>query len=760
MRVRIGGLAFVLALVGSLGSAPAAAQAAPPKATKPAPKQAAKQTPKDASEAPKDAPKPAAPKDAAPKPAAPKTAPKADKAKSEPKAPPPKKAGKSKSDKPKPKPREAGSKPGRADDLARSMVSGDPPAEAAADARESDELKAMRELDQELFPPAPAPESAPWSTSLRLPEDGPVVEASGLPSGAPPAATAEGAAAAEDTSWIAALAKPDFPVRFEPTVVRYLQFYKNDPRGRALLQSLIKKSGRYREGIVKLLREQQLPEDVLWLVAVESAFDAEIESHAGAAGLWQFMPATGRIYGLTVNRRVDERLDPERSTIAAVKHLQDLHQRFGTWELAFAAYNMGYGGLLASIRKYNTNDYWELRRLEAGLPYESALYVPKIMAIAIAARNCKVFGCADTEIEAALPFGDRGADKVSVAPGVTLEDVAEAVAEKPERIAALNPHVIGSRLPPLQQATVQRSSWTVYVPSGKGAKAAATLPGRTQALKLGTHEVRWGEPITTVAAAYATGVDELEQLNDLYPGESPRPGTVIFVPDGRSPRTLAETARELHAVAIVPDQRFAYQGRRRVFYEPIFGDTLDDVARLTGASASEVRRWNHLDGEAKLQEGMRLQVFVPAGAQPDGVVLFEEPHVTVLEVGSPEFYAHYLEARGRQRLEVTAAAGESWKSLSARFGVTLGELERINQKSRSSKLQAGDRVVVYARRPAAAQPQPAAPAPADDTPRAPEDAADTAIAATPAAIPPGGDVYTEGTTSGAPAAKAEAPNAP
>jgi membrane-bound lytic murein transglycosylase D len=716
------------------------------------------EAPKPKAETPKEAPKAEAPKAAAAeKPKGAKApskaaangdkAPAPKKAKGDAKPTAPKKAGK-KGDKPKPKPREPGSKPGEADELARTMVSGNPPDQASPDGRESDELRAMRETDEELFPPAPAPESAPWSTSLRLPEDGPKVDASGLPSGGTPAAPRETAAPSEDVSWVASLTKPDFPVRLEPTVVRYLQFYKNDPRGRALLGALVRKSGRYRDGILRLLRESQMPEDVLWLVAVESAFDAEISSHAGAAGLWQFMPATGRIYGLTVNRRIDERLDPERSTIAALKHLQDLHQRFGTWELAFAAYNMGYGGLLASIRKYNTNDYWELRRLEAGLPYESALYVPKIMAIAIAARNCKVFGCADVAPDGALPFGDNGADKVSVAPGVTLEDVAEASSEKVERIAQLNPHVIGSRLPPLEQATVARSSWTVYVPTGKGSVAGQTLPGRALARKLGTHRVRWGEPLPTLAAAYDSQAEELEQLNDLFPGESPRPGTVIFVPHGRTPRSFAKTARGLRAVAVVPPQDFVYDGRRRVFYEPIFGDTLDDVARLTGVTPSEVRRWNHLDADAKLQEGMRLQVFLPLGVQPDGVVLFEEPHVTVLQVGSPEFYSYWLESRGRQRVEVFVTAGETWKTLAAKYNVTLGELERVNQKSRSSKLQAGDKVVVYARRATPVAPTlPAAPEPT--------------IAATTAANGDGSDVYVEGTTSGAVAAGAEnAPNGP
>ena len=127
----------------------------------------------------------------------------------------------------------------------------------------------------------------------------------------------------------------------------------------------------------RVLREQGLPEDLIWVSLVESGFDPAIRSPAGAAGLWQLMPDGARIYGLVVDRWIDERLDPERSTDAAARYLADLHRRFGAWELALAAYNMGYGGLLAAIRKYNTNDYWELSRFESGIPFETALYVPR-----------------------------------------------------------------------------------------------------------------------------------------------------------------------------------------------------------------------------------------------------------------------------------------------------------------------------------------------------------------------------------------------
>lgn len=604
-----------------------------------------------------------------------------------------------KSKRAKPKPRVPGSKPGKPDQSVRNILTGEHPNHSTAEPSESAELKAMRELDRQLFPPRRAPKTAPWATSIAVPKNGPDVSTSGLPASKPVKAGMSEAEKKADLSWLAGLRKPDFPVRFEPSVVRYLKYYKNNARGQRLVKAWMKKSGRYRDNIVKLLRQYKMPEDLVWVALIESGFNAEIHSHAGAAGLWQFMPATGRIYGLTVNRRVDERLDPERSTHAALKHLKDLYKRFGTWELAFAAYNMGYGGLLASIRKFNTNDYWKLRGLEAGLPYETALYTPKIMAMAIVANNCKVFGCDKVAKDPPARFGDNDVDAVAVAPGVTLDEVAESIKVDPKKIAALNPHVIGSRFPPLQQSTLPRQAWTVYVPRGQGKKAAKELPGKTSAMKLSTHQVRWGETLPTLAASFGTSTGWLEALNDLHPRESPRPGTVVFVPKGRKAKSVADVAKKLSVVATVPKQRFTFKNRRRVFYEPVFGDTVEDVARVTGVTATEVRRWNHLGARARLQEGMRLQLFLPKDAKPTNVVLFEDDQVTVMMEGSASFYDHHLGRRGQKRIVITAKAGDTWKSLARRYGVKARNLERVNRRSRRSKLKVGDKVVVYVKAP-------------------------------------------------------------
>jgi membrane-bound lytic murein transglycosylase D len=636
--------------------------------------------------------KPAPAKAPPPKPAAGKAAPAPSKTTASGK---PKKASR------RPYTRRAG-QPGEPDEAARRTIAGLPSASARR-TTESSELRAMRELDAALFPSADPSAGAPWPTDgLLLPDpSAPKVSTSGVPP-SPELLPPPGPEAPRDLGWLRQLEMPDIPVRWDARVVRYLEYYRASPRGRALVASWIKKSGRYGAAIRRVLREQNLPEDILWLALVESGFDPTIQSPAGAAGLWQFMPEGARIYGLTVDRWIDERLDPERSTVAAARYLADLRQRFGGWELAFAAYNMGYGGLLASIRKYNTNDFWELGRLEAGVPFETALYVPKIVSMAIVARNKAFFGVDGVELDPAIAF-----DKVAVGPGVSLRAVAIAAGANEGDLGELNPQLLAARTPPDRPSAGANASepvtrpWVVRVPAGTGARVSKSLARYAQdESKLQRHVVRWGESLDDIAGARGITRLALAALNGLRRDEFVRPGTVLLVPTPPGLGAAAAAERALDAapsrpVVVVPAQRFSYADRRRVFYRVVPGDTLREVATALGVSADELCRWNVLDPSAALHEGMTLQAFVPQDAALEGVLVLDAREARVLPVGSTEFFAHFEGLKGRQRVEVVAKEGDTWRTLARRYGVTAGMLERINRRSRSSPLAAGDKLVVY-----------------------------------------------------------------
>jgi membrane-bound lytic murein transglycosylase D len=612
--------------------------------------------------------------------------------------------------------------PGEPDEAARRAIAGT----SGRLLHESPELRAMRELDRALFPGNAPTAGAPWvAEGTPLVDRGePEVVATGMP----PEAKLVGAPTVEpvrDLSWLSKLTMPDIPVRWDARVVRYLDYYKNNARGRSMVASWLKKSGRYGAAIRRTLRENGLPEDIVWLALVESGFDPTIVSHAGAAGLWQFMPDGGRIYGLAVDRWIDERLDPERSTVAAARYLADLHTRFGTWELAFAAYNMGYGGLLASIRKYNTNDFWELSRVESGMPLETALYVPKIVAMAIVARNKGVFGLDDVELDPAVSF-----DKVAVRPGVSLQSVALAAGTGTERIAELNPQVLAGRLPPLGPSHDGAASgpkpragfagpdgkdtpyWELRVPAGAAPRAAKSLPKLVEAEpKMERYVVRWGESLEDIANRRHTTRGVLASLNGVRRDESLRPGTAIFVPV-MSPEDAADPFNDVAAskpIVVVPPVSGSYPDRRRVFYRVVGGDTLRELATVFGVGVADLARWNALDPGAALHDGMTLQVQVPIGETRPDVVVLEEKDATVLPVGSKEFFAHFESLRGRTRVEIAAKQGDTFRSIAARYGLSVSQLERINGRARSTALAPGDKLVVYVQNNKAAAALAAAP---------------------------------------------------
>jgi membrane-bound lytic murein transglycosylase D len=432
------------------------------------------------------------------------------------------------------------------------------------------------------------------------------------------------------------------------------------------------------------------PEDLVYLALAESAMNPRIVSHAGAAGLWQFMPKAGEAYGLRVDKHVDERLDPHRSTEAAVRFLKDLHSRFGRWELAMAAYNMGHGGLLTSIRKYNTNDFWELSRLEAGIPYETALYVPKIVALAFVARNKEAFGLQELQLDPAEPFD------MATAPGTGPSAGVAAAPNGAKAKPTARPVAAKSAEPAREEPTVETSTYTL----------------------------RWGESLEVVAASFGLTESKLRALNNLKDPVPPRPGTKVLVPKAKGPNAQTDAL-----VAVVPAAVSAApgSGKKQVFYEVVWGDKLDEVARVLGVTADDLAQWNNIDRSANLHGKMVLQAFVASVPSSADVRVTSAADAKVLVAGTPAFFEHFESKNGRSRALVTVAAGDTMKSLAKKHGLTLGMMERINHRSRDADLKPGEQLVVYTRKagpllgqaPAATQPAltPSAPAPipgADD----------------------------------------------
>jgi len=606
-------------------------------------------------------------------------------------------------------------KTARRDDTAvRRAVSGGPTFDDAAMGADTPELRALHAAERELFPPASPAVGTPWPSELPLPvphtsEDRPRVHASGLPPAPPASAPGPTAEGAKDTAWLSKLDMPDLPVRWDARVIRYLEFFKDDPRGRATLTTWLRRSGRYREHIKKVLRKKGLPEDLTWLAMVESGFEPIARSPVGAMGIWQFMPETGKIYGLTVDRWSDQRMSLASSTEAAADFLADLYRRFGSWDLAMAGYNMGYGGVLSAVRRYNTNDYWALAKLEGSFPWETTLYVPKILAAAVVTRNLAAFGYQDVALEPALEGED-----VPVAPGTPLASVAQACNTTTKELETLNPELRASRTPPTTQ-----DDWAVKVPIGKASGCSQTLSKakRSGDPAVERYVVRFGESLEQIAQTRRVAVARLVELNAIAPGELVRGGTVILVPrDGTAPSPTAAPAgapagapgtpaappavdaagksASARPVVVVPQDLFVYPDRTRVFYRVQVGDTVREVCAAFKVTPDELRRWNEIDPSARLVEGMTLQVFAPESANLSQAVVLREADVRTVVAGSGDFFQHW-DDKGRRRVVVTAKAGDTLDAIGKKNGVTPAMMERINRRGRNEPLIEGESIVLW-----------------------------------------------------------------
>jgi membrane-bound lytic murein transglycosylase D len=550
--------------------------------------------------------------------------------------------------------------------------------------------EAFRELELERFPP---PGASPWLDERAPPRSH--LEA------APPRRVGKPSELRPDAPWLDQLAPSDLPVRWSRRLVEYLVFYRDDPRGRAIIRSWFVAQGRYRELIVAQLRRAKLPEDLLYVSMIESSYDPNTQSYAGALGLWQWMPAAAEIYGLRRDRWVDERRDPYRATVAQLDYFRDLYQRFGDWHLALAAFNAGYGAVLRSIARYNTNDLYQICEYENGLPWETCAYSPKVLATAIVGRNRAVFG-----LDKITPAPAEVWDDVPVPTSISLGVIARAAGVTEAEIQRLNPHLRHGRTPPGEPGYVVR------VPPGKQAEAQRRIAELASDWDgYDAYVVAHGERFEDVATTFGITTYALKRLNDVATEAEISGGTVLVVPRVSEEQRIKNRAKARAALhesgddqkpgepLLVPvlDKDAVIAGKQRVFYRVVAGDTTRGVAKSLGVAQADLELWNALDPEAKLQPKMVLVAWVPSDfdAEKRGVVLLDPAKLVVVTRGSPEHLDLAEARRGRVRTEYVAQGKEKLEDVARKFGMRKYDLARINQIDSNTTLAKGDKVIVY-----------------------------------------------------------------
>ena len=285
------------------------------------------------------------------------------------------------------------------------------------------------------------------------------------------------------------------------------------------------RAGRYLEMIRDTLRDRGMPEDLAFVAMIESGFNPVAVSRAGAKGLWQFMAGTARRYGLRVDQWVDERFDPEKSTLAATAYLRDLYAQFGSWSLAQAAYNAGERTVERAIRVVGSTDFWALAR-SSSLRQETKEFVPQIHAATVIGQDPSRYGF---DVSGHSP---TDVEFVSVPPGTSLTAVAAAGGVSTDTLRTLNPVLVKSVTPP-------GAPYRLKVPAGTSAAIQASLAGGKAmaeprpAVKSQVHVVRSGDTVRSIARRYGVASADVLRWNHLAANHILRPGERLVIADVR-----------------------------------------------------------------------------------------------------------------------------------------------------------------------------------------------------------------------------------
>ena len=375
----------------------------------------------------------------------------------------------------------------------------------------------------------------------------------------------------------------DLPLTVNDEVLSFLNFFQT-PRGKAIVETGLRRSGRYREMISRVLKEEGVPQDLIYLAQAESAFQPLALSRAGARGIWQFVPWRGNEYGLKRSWWVDERQDPEKATRAAAQPLRDLYGLFGDWYLAMAAYNCGPGNVQKGVERTGYADFWELYRRNV-LPRETKNYVPIIVALTLIAKDAAHYGIR-TELEQPVL-----SDVVKPGRAIDLRLVAETIDVDVETLRSLNPSL-------LRMATPDDPSFALHLPKGTAEKFSgeiADIPPEKW-VSWRRHRVEAGETLTSLAKKYHVTAPAIAAANSLGRSDVLSPGDKLIIP---ASQPVGETKSRL------------------VRYRVRKGDTLGGIADQFSVNPEQLRKWNGLK-TARVSRGMVLRVYTIGGA-PEAV---------------------------------------------------------------------------------------------------------------------------------------------
>lgn len=428
------------------------------------------------------------------------------------------------------------------------------------------------------------------------------------------------------------------PLDMNEHVEKALELFKG--RERKFFMEAYARSGKYRPRIVSELKKAGLPEELSWLPLIESGYKVRALSSARALGMWQFIASTGYKFGLKRDNWIDERMDPEKSTAAAIAYLTELHNIFGEWTTALASYNCGERRVLNRIREQKINyldNFWDLYER---LPRETAFYVPKFLAVLHIVNNPEAHGFTLPPLEDELLYED-----ITINKQLLLKTIATELDVSDDLIKELNPE--------LRQNMTPGSTYTLKVPRGKGEMLMARIDDipvyRPPVPAYVTHTVKRGESLSVIADRYHASINSIMELNGLRSRNLVRAGSKLKIPTGKyTPGAAVAASENMGSVEYIVQR----------------GDSLWGIAKRYNTNINSIKAINKLTSN-NLVIGQRLQI----SSELAGV-------------------------QSNETLEYIVKSGDSPYLIARKHRMNLSDFLKLNKLTANSKIFPGQKVQV------------------------------------------------------------------
>jgi membrane-bound lytic murein transglycosylase D len=377
-------------------------------------------------------------------------------------------------------------------------------------------------------------------------------------------------------------AETDIPMVMNEKVQYFINYFSNEQHN--IFAKWLERSEQYIPQMKKILKENGLPEDLVYMALIESGFNTHAISRSKACGPWQFIRSTARLYSLKVNWWVDERRNPEKSTLAAARYLKSLYDTFGSWYLAEAAYNAGPLKIMRAMQRQKTDNFWKLAE-HRYLRKETRDYVPKLIAAAMIAKNPAAYGFTDLTYSKPVEY-----DEVVLHHQIDLHVAAKLAHTDYETIKKLNPELLRWATPPVP-------SYTINIPAGTKQIFLAGLeklpPAELFSYK--RYVIKRGDTLYMIAREYGVPLHELRVMNHIRNVKELRPGHNIIIPV--SPYAHKEVIAYNNRIKTVNAVYNTHTGSQYIYYRVKQGDTLWDIAQRFDVTISKIKYDNRLKGK-------------------------------------------------------------------------------------------------------------------------------------------------------------------